>query len=154
MYLTPSTRVARLATVAGVLFSAGCEPSSHNVHTIVECPSATGRHLATFYVISGGGAAGFQYEYVSVRPAHSPFQPLEYALQLKGGYDARLIWRGDTALLVEYPQDARVDSAATFVRLADSVALDYVARPAEGGQFAQAGSGCTSLPLPDSSEGP
>ena len=68
--------------------------------------------MATFYSVSGGGAAGFVVNRLNVRAAEERFDPDRYALSLNRGYDARLHWLRPDTLVVSYPREARVDSAA------------------------------------------
>ena len=139
-----TTWFCRVFVALGLASASGC---GYEVERLVECPSPSGRYTATFYRIYGGGAAGFQYLHVNVRPAAAPFDEQMYVLQLKGGYDARLIWNGDSALVVHYPSDARVDSAAPYAVLSDTLSVRYSPQPGQDGQLA-AGSGCGFEPQP------
>ena len=117
-------RVA-VAVLSLVVAGAACR----EVKGVVECPSPDGATIATFYVVAGGGAAGFQYGRVSLRPASSAFDPDEYVLQLQGGSDARLGWASSDSLVIEYPEGARLDSAVVTWG-ERPVGLRYVRRPA------------------------
>lgn len=82
----------------------GCKGESTR-ESLLTCPSPDGAHIAEFYRESGGGAAGWQAEYVSVRRADG--EPT-VILQMSRGYDVVLNWQSPTVLEIGYPDDARV----------------------------------------------
>jgi hypothetical protein len=74
---------------------------------LLTCASPDGKYVAAFFVESGGGAAGYQYEYVEVRDQGD--RSKESVLSLKSGYQVQLTWLPRGRLRIAYPSDARVD---------------------------------------------
>ena len=124
--VTSGVRLAVLTVIATT--GAACR----DVQPLVACQSPDGRHVATFYSVMGGGAAGYAYGRLNLRAASEDFDADDYVLELKSGHDARLRWQGADSLLVEYPRGARVDSAA-LAWGAPTIALRYDSVPALGG---------------------
>src|SRR5258705_9569720 len=75
--------------------------------TILECPAPDNAHVAVFFREYGGGAAGFQDEFVEVRKKGKA-DPVRI-LRLKHGYDIVLTWLSPMSLEIAYPDTARVD---------------------------------------------
>jgi hypothetical protein len=97
-----------LALVIGV-FLAGCSPSDSGWGErtdVFACDSPDTALTATFYVRQGGGAAGSQEEYVSVRA--SVGGPESVVLQMSHGYNVRLAWIGSNHLTIGYPREANM----------------------------------------------
>jgi hypothetical protein len=90
--------------VVVAMFAAACGQVRQNM---LQCSSPDGSHIATFYREYGGGAAGSQYEYVSVRKRSSDGEVV--VLELKRGYDSILTWLSPMHLEITYPDTARVD---------------------------------------------
>ena len=74
---------------------------------LLECHSPDGKGIAVFYREFGGGAAGWQYEVVTVHQPgdHNPSE----VLKLKSGYEITLRWIDPKRLVIGYPDSARVD---------------------------------------------
>jgi hypothetical protein len=93
-----------------VLLLACCQAhqgdSAEDRETLLECRSPDGS-LATYYVASGGGAAGWAYEHVSVTPIGES-TPSD-VLALKDAYDVHLVWENATTLKIQVPQEVRID---------------------------------------------
>jgi hypothetical protein len=106
---------------------------------IFRCKSADGRHVATFYREFGGGAAGFQYEFVSVEEVGGRTRDV---LTLKGGYDARLHWKQPGLLEIGYPNTARVDQSRNSFGRRMEGRVELVPLPSRDGSFTEAQSGC------------
>lgn len=104
--------LARILFLTSIIVINGCERIGSRVDRVLECPSPNGHNVATFFRISGGGAAGFQDEYVSIRSANADFDPERaVVLHLGYGYQVRLTWEGNSLLRVEYPASASLRSA-------------------------------------------
>jgi len=71
------------------------------------CAAPDKTHVAEFYIESGGGAAGWQEELVTVRDPQGKKSTV--VLKMNRGYDVILSWRSDLALNIYYPDTARVD---------------------------------------------
>ena len=84
----------------------GCD-ARRETETILECASPNGAYIAKFYREYGGGAAGFQDEFVDVRKSGGG-DPVR-VLKLNHGYDVVLSWLSPTLLEIGYPDSARVD---------------------------------------------
>ena len=98
-------RVSRtLLTIGVAIITAGC---GHQRKNILECASPDKAYVASFYIEFGGGAAGFEYEYVGVRKANGGHEVA--VLKLNRGYDMVLTWLSPTRLEMAYPDTARVD---------------------------------------------
>ena len=98
------------------------------------CVAPDGSKTALFYREYGGGAAGWQTELVSVRPARGEARIL---LEMGHGYDVVLEWVSSDTLTIHYPQEAGVSRTANDVKLADSSRLKvvFVKEPSKGGSF-------------------
>jgi hypothetical protein len=95
-----STPYAALAMTSLLI---GCGMSRE---TILECKAPDGEHIAEFYREYGGGAAGSQSEFVSVR--RSDTSKRQVVLEMDRGYDVRLDWTSANHLVITYPGTARV----------------------------------------------
>lgn len=94
-----------------VIFSLmACEGQSQ-VEIVRTAMSPDSALVARAYVISGGGAAGWVYLQLDLRPRTKPFRAdRSYVFSMKAHpYDVLLSWRGPRELLVEYPVDATID---------------------------------------------
>jgi len=74
--------------------------------TLLECRAPDGS-IASFFIASGGGAAGWAYEHVSVTPKAESV-PSD-VLVLKGAYDVHMVWQNATTLKIQVPEDVRID---------------------------------------------
>jgi len=101
-------RCIRALLVTCMISVASCATESGPADKdLLACVSPDGRYVAAFFVESGGGAAGYQYEYVEVR--HQDDRSKESVLSLKSGYQVQLTWLPRGRLRIAYPSDARVD---------------------------------------------
>jgi len=105
-----------------------------------ECKSSDGKYIASFYREFGGGAAGFQYEYVAV-VGNDDVVPV-VVMKLDGGYDVSLKWLGPEYLEIGYPESARVDHwQSWFGRMANGKVIISSAL-SENGLLVDAQKGC------------
>ena len=133
-------RLKPVLVFTAIVLSGAC---SDDLHRGVQYPSPTGRYLATFFGLSGGGAAGWAYSRVSVRSAQQPFDRESHILEMRHGYEVCLIWESDTKLVVEYPSEAVVMSSDRVVQLDDALAISYCSRESKYGTFVDDGcAGC------------
>ena len=128
--MRPRAAVTRALTVTVVAVSlvalGACRGTDRGV-VEREVASPDGARVARYYVVSGGGAAGYVDEYVDVRPRGEPFDPYadDPALLMTHGGGVTLTWRGPDRLVVEYPGWAGVSRGC---RAARGVTIEYVAR--------------------------
>lgn len=114
--------------------------SKSQTEVLLKCPSPDGKSVAVFYREFGGGAAGWQYEAVSVSQPddHVPSQ----VLKLKSGYEVVLRWAEPNRLEVGYPDSARVDHwQSWFGRMADGE-VELLRHPSKNGMFTDQKGGC------------
>jgi len=90
------------------------------------------KYLASFYSMSGGGAAGWVALRVNLRRTGDAFYTSDYVFEMNHGYQCELNWKGNAQLLVTYPAEAGV-------RKQDSqwneVTISYETKPSRGGMF-------------------
>ena len=83
---------------------------SYYVYLGKEAVSTDGKNVATFYTISGGGAAGYVLTRLNVRPNHQKFKPTkesnDFVFELRHGEDFNLQWQGNNSLKVVYEAGA------------------------------------------------
>ncbi len=83
--------------------------SPPDIHVTKEVVSPDGKNVASFYTISGGGAAGYVVIRLKIRPANQVFKSDEnYIFEMRHGDDIDLEWRDDDYLIVTYPMDADI----------------------------------------------
>lgn len=101
---------------------------------LLACISPDGSKTALFYREFGGGAAGWQTEYVSVRPAKD--EPTS-VFEMRHGYDVVLEWVSADTLTIHYPHEAVVYSITNDAKLADSSRLKVLLleKPSKWGSF-------------------
>ncbi|MGH7259119.1 MAG: hypothetical protein ACREI9_00370 [Nitrospiraceae bacterium] len=131
---TFSFQLSKAAFLLVILLAfTACSPDTK---ITLECTSPDGQILASFYIYSGGGAAGYQLERVNIRESGNPFEPQSYVLELKDGYDIHLFWQAPLRLLVEYPSDARLDQAIPqYLVGGKAIEIHYRALPSKNGLF-------------------
>ena len=86
------------------LLNLGCDKRRE---TVLECGSPDSAYTARYYIEFGGGAAGWSYEYVSVRRNDNNAERV--VLKLKGSQDVSFRWVSNLWLEIAYPDNARVD---------------------------------------------
>ena len=78
-----------------------------NLRSVVASPNRT--HVATSFDVSGGGAAGFVYKCVNLRPATQPFAATAgVVFQMSGNAEPTIRWEANGMLIVEHPREATV----------------------------------------------
>lgn len=85
-------------------------PDNYDVGIGREAVSPDGKNTATFYTISGGGAAGYVLTRLNLRPNHQKFKPTkesnDFVFELRHGEDLDLQWQGNNRLKVVYEAGA------------------------------------------------
>jgi len=95
--------------------------------------SPNGEYVVSFFGTGGGGAAGWSYQYVAVARATDAFDPSSYVLRMRRGYQVCLRWVRDGALLVQYPDEAVIESRQEIVELGGRVDIEFEPVKSEGG---------------------
>lgn len=119
-----------------VFFSFLFPPDPLTTEVIFECPSPNNKHIATFYRIYGGGAAGAQYLFVNLRKSSENFTSGDDFFEMAHGYDLRITWLNNDNIQIDYPSDAdkryiteeAVSDHKTFK-------IHYIDRPTEKYKF-------------------
>lgn len=85
--------------------------NSHYTQKIYQsCYSPDQKMIATFYELSGGGAAGWVSQRVSLRPKEIPFSEAEDIIfQIRHGSQVTMIWENEKVLKIEYPEESEID---------------------------------------------
>ncbi len=116
-----------------------------------ECSSPGQQHVATFFVNSGGGAAGWQVEKVNVRRTDEVIDFEEFSFSMSHGYDLAIKWNDDLSLSVYYPHGADIDLAQSIVYGSDQspnydeiLDVRYFGVDAKEGFFVNHETGCLS----------
>jgi len=114
-----------LALLTSLLMTISC--SSDEITIEKESTSAAGSYTATFYVISGGGAAGWVVMRVNLRSKGETFRPNKGDIfEMRHAYELDLKWQDDRHLTVEYPNVAQIYRQNHEV---GPISISYIARP-------------------------
>ena len=108
-----------LGLISVSLLMGGCDQplfSGDNARDVLVAStevSPDSTRITTVYTMSGGGAAGWCYQYVGVRRTDQPFEPDSGVLvQTRcSGVDVSVRWRGTSELRISYSRGAE-----TFTR--------------------------------------
>ena len=121
-----------LVATAGVLlylFSLLLGPDKYDVYVGREAVSPDKTRVATFYTISGGGAAGYVLTRLQIRPQSQKFSAdkntNDFVFELRHGSDLDLQWQGNKRLKVVYES-----GADTYLQVneSDGVKISYQAK--------------------------
>jgi hypothetical protein len=94
--------------------------------------SPDGKHAALFFGTGGGGAAGWENEFVAVTSSQQKFDTKRYALRMRHGYQVCFRWLSNSVLMVEYPRDAVLELAEGS---ASGVKIQYEPRDSNYGKL-------------------
>lgn len=157
-------RALLTAGLSSVLFVAvGCngEPAPVSTHVLFECASPTGAWKAVYWVRSGGGAAGWVEQVLTVVPAaHSTenlpqltgvFNPLSHAAWFTRAYDIQLTWKTDDALIVGFPDTAvvlRATPGGLYTAMTPQLKITYHSVQAESEGTLAGGNSCGIQTVP------
>ena len=87
------------------------------------CSSPDKKMVATFYELSGGGAAGWVLLRVNLRAAETPFSEDEnIVFEIRHGYQVNLSWKNDKYLKIEYPETGEIDK---IIEVFKGVRIEY-----------------------------
>ncbi len=109
---------------------------------MLECPSPSGKKIATLYRVSTGGRPGDQEMKINVRPVKSAFDHGMHSFSFRHGYDALIYWRSDHDMRIEYPEYSEITeqehvifgTSQTFSST-DTIKVTYQETPSEHGYF-------------------
>ena len=118
-------RLLQSAILASVLVINGCGADEITVERQV--PSPSGSYIASFYVIAGGGAAGYVLLRVNVRKGTEPFKPYKGDIfEMRHAYEAGLTWPDDQHLVIVYPNVADIYKKEPK---AGDISISYTPKP-------------------------
>lgn len=101
--------------------------SSHDTEIDKEILSPDGKKVATFYIISGGGAAGFVNTRLQIRDKNKPFKENDsYVFDMSHADEHDFKWKDNRHLIVMYPSDASVSRSLPSQA---GIKISYVAKP-------------------------
>jgi hypothetical protein len=139
-----------------LLAAAACGPPTHGpARVLFECRSPSGNLKAVYWVRSGGGAAGWVQQVLSVIPvadasadlwARSERDTLINAAWFAHTSQIQLAWAGDNLLLVGYPETGVVLEAtpgSVYTRLTPALRIRYRSVPVERDGEMAGGSSCS-----------
>ena len=90
------------------------------------------KYLASFYSMSGGGAAGWVVLRVNLRRTNDVFYTSDYVFEMNHGYQCELTWKGNAHLIVTYPAEANLKKQGYKW---NEVTISYEMKPSKGGMF-------------------
>jgi hypothetical protein len=122
--------LALVLLLTGLLLGCGRE-----VRTIFECPSADGSLIASFFSVSGGGAAGWSTTRIGLRRKGEQFNPDQFVLEMTQGYDAHLTWSEPNTLSIGYPDSATIRHRSDSTDAGPLVELKLTPHPSSQGLF-------------------
>lgn len=94
-----------LLVILTISLISSCSREKHT-EKYFSCVSPNGNYKATFYREYGGGAAGWQYLYVSIKEKND--KPSVNVLKMSHGYSVSLEWLNEHELKIGYPSKASI----------------------------------------------
>lgn len=122
-----------VALILGFLLWGG--PSPDELQPGLRLFSPDGSYVASFYGTVGGGAAGWSYQYVAIARSDASFDPNDYILRMRRGYQVCIRWTRDTALLLEVPAEAVIDVEQSTVDIGGRIDIEVDRRSSEYGML-------------------
>ena len=107
--------------------------------------SPDGKLIASFFGLHGSGAAGWAFQFVTVRRSDQPFATEPFVLQLSNAHEVCLEWLGPRELLIIYSLDADVIERRDSIGLPEPVTINYRVSPPVTRTEATAGGKCGAL---------
>jgi len=104
----------RFLLVCIILFISSCG-MGEKIDVMLECPSPSGKKVATLYRISTGDRPGDQEMKINVRPASSAFNHAMHSFSFRHGYDAIIHWNSDHEIRIEYPEHSEITGQENVV---------------------------------------
>lgn len=101
-----------VAVLFGVVALCSCGLADYDVKKGQEVVSPDGQKVATFYVISGGGAAGFVMARVKISPKSQAFKSdladEDYVFEVRHENFVSMRWQDNYHLVISYDKSADV----------------------------------------------
>ncbi|MDQ6981597.1 MAG: hypothetical protein Q9M08_01125 [Mariprofundus sp.] len=123
------------------LFISSCG-LNEKIDVMLECPSPSGKKIATVYRISTGDRPGDQEMKINVRPASSAFDHGMHSFSFRHGYDAVIHWNSDHEIRVEFPASSEITEQEPIIfgtsqtfSSTDTIQMSYQEKPSEHGYF-------------------
>ena len=80
-----------------------------DVDIVTTSASPNKEYIATIYIVSGGGAAGYVYRLVNIRKRGEPFDPKKgIVFHMSGARELGLTWEDDKHLSIKHSKDAHI----------------------------------------------
>lgn len=90
-----------------IVNSCTSKSAGDEVNILTSSASPDNEYVATFYNVSGGGAAGYVYMLVNLRRRSEPFDPKEgIIVQMTRSYEVNLKWDDNEHLTVGHSKEA------------------------------------------------
>ncbi len=126
--------------IAALLLLSSC--SSEKMDVMFECPSPSGKKIATLFRVSHGDNPINQEMKINIRHANNSFDDGMASFSFKHGYDALIRWSSDHAISIEYPVDSELTHQETVIfgtthsfSSHDVIKVSYQEKPSTHGYF-------------------
>lgn len=109
-------------------FAVGCYCASDIYYPGAHLLSPDGQHVAIFYGLGGGGAAGWLEEFFSVRMSDSPFghDKANIVRAFSHTYELCVKWESATRIRVVYPAMNNLNEAPYRAEASPEILVDFV----------------------------
>ena len=131
----------RLLLAGMVVLISGCG-LNEKTDVMLECPSPSGKKIATLYRVSTGDRPGNQEMKINVRPVKTAFDHGMHSFSFRHGYDAVIYWRSDHAMRIEYPEYSEITEQESIIfgtsqtfSSTDTIKVTYQKMPSDHGYF-------------------
>jgi len=115
---------------------------NEKIDVMMECPSPSGKTVATLYRVSTGDRPGDQEMKINVHPASSAFDDGMHSFSFRHGYDAIIHWQSDHAMRIEYPAHSEITEQESVIfgtsqtfSSTDTIQVLYQEKPSVHGYF-------------------
>jgi len=126
--------------IGALLLLSSC--SNKQTDVMFECPSPSGKKVATLFRVSHGDNPINQEMKINIRHANKGFDDGMASFSFKHGYDALIRWSSDHTITIEYPIDSELTHQETVIfgttrnfSSHDTISVNYQERPSTHGYF-------------------
>ncbi len=116
--------------------------SSEKTDVMFECPSPSGKKIATLFRISHGDNPINQEMKINIRHANKHFDDGMASFSFQHGYDAVIRWSSDQRITIEYPIDSELTHQENVIfgtthsfHANDVINVNYQQKPSSHGYF-------------------
>ena len=116
--------------------------SNEKTDVMFECPSPSGKKIATLFRVSRGDNPINQEMKINIRHVDKTFDDGMASFSFKHGYDALIRWSSDHAISIEYPMDSELTHQETVIfgtthsfHSNDVINVNYQEKPSNHGYF-------------------